>query len=39
MDNWQLEAVVDEHDLGIVMQNNLKVSKQCAMVVGQLIEC
>ena len=34
MDNRQLEAVVDECDLGIKMQNNLKVSKQCAQVVG-----
>ena len=34
MDNRQSQAVVDERDLGIVMQNNLKVSKQCAKVVG-----
>ena len=34
MDNRQLEAVIDERDLSIVMQNNLKVSKQCAKVVG-----
>ena len=32
MDNRQLEAVVDERDLGIIMQNNWKVSKQCAKV-------
>ena len=34
MDNSQLQAVVDERDLSIVMQNNLKVSKQCAEVIG-----
>ena len=34
MDNRQLEAVVDERDLGIFLQNDLKVSKQCAKVVG-----
>ena len=26
-DNSQLEALVDERDLSVVMQNNLKVSK------------
>ena len=29
----QFQAVVDERDLGIIMQNNLTVSKQCAKVV------
>ena len=33
MDNRQLEAVVDECDMEIIMQNNLKVSKQCAKMV------
>ena len=28
----QLKVVVYEHDLGIIMQNNLMVSKQCAAV-------
>ena len=31
--------VVDEHDIGIIMQNNLKVSKQFAKVLVQLIKC
>ena len=33
MDNRQLEVVVDECDLKIVIQNNLKVTKHCAKVV------
>ena len=33
-DNRKLEAIVDECDLSIVMQHNLKVSKQCAKVDG-----
>ena len=33
MDKTQSEAVVDERDLGIAMQNNLKFSKQCPKVV------
>ena len=39
MDNRQLEAVVDERYLGIIMQNNLKVSKQCVKVVDTVNEC
>ena len=34
MDNMQLEAVVYERDLVIVIQINLKISKQCAKIVG-----
>ena len=30
----QLEAVLDERNLGFIIQNNLKVSKPCAKVVG-----
>ena len=37
MDIRQLEAVVDERNLDVVMQNNLKVSKQYRTVIGTAI--
>ena len=34
VDDGQLDSVFDERDLGIIMQNNMKVSEQCTKVVG-----
>ena len=35
MDGVQLQEVQEETDLGVIVQENLKCTKQCAKVVGK----